>query len=53
MDIKKIKIKYFGDRDKIADEQAVLYKKEKYNAFASLIPLFIQLLIELNYFLIT
>ena len=44
-DINKIKIKYFGDRDKIADEQAVLYKKEKYNAFASLIPLFIQILL--------
>lgn len=47
-DINKIKIKYFGDKDKIADEQAVLYKKEKYNAFASLIPLFIQIFLLLG-----
>ena len=43
--INKIKIKYFGDKDKIADEQANLYKKEKYNAFASLIPLIVQILL--------
>ena len=47
-DINKIKIKYFGDKDKIADEQAELYKKEKYNAFASLIPLFIQIFLLLG-----
>ncbi len=47
-DINKIKIKYFGDKDKIADEQADLYKKEKYNAFASLIPLFIQIFLLLG-----
>ena len=47
-DINKIKIKYFGDKDKIADEQADLYKKEKYNAFASLIPLVIQILLLLG-----
>ena len=42
-DINKINIKYFGDKDTIADETSKLYKKEKYNAFASLIPLFIQI----------
>ena len=42
-EINKIKIKYFGDKDLIADEQSLLYKREKYNAFASLIPLFIQI----------
>lgn len=47
-EINKIKIKYFGDKDKIADEQANLYKKEKYNAFASLIPLFIQIFLLLG-----
>ncbi len=41
--INKIKIKFFGDKDKISDETSELYKKEKYNAFASLIPLFIQI----------
>ena len=47
-DINKIKIKYFGDKDKIADEQAELYKKEKYNAFISLIPLFVQIVLLLG-----
>ena len=44
-DINKIKINYFGDKDKIADEEAILYKKEKYNAFTSLIPLIIQIVL--------
>lgn len=43
--INRININYFGDKDKIADESAKLYKKEKYNAFASLIPLFVQILL--------
>lgn len=47
-DINKIKIKYFGDKDKIADEEAKLYKKEKYNAFASIIPLIIQIILLLG-----
>ncbi len=46
--INNIKIDYFGDKDKIADEQAKLYKKEKYNAFASLIPLVIQIVLLLG-----
>ena len=46
--INKIKIDYFGDKDKIADEQAKLYKKEKYNAFSSLIPLIIQIILLLG-----
>ena len=44
-DINKIKINYFGDKDKIADEESKLFKKENYNAFASLIPLLIQILL--------
>ena len=43
--INRIKIDYFGDKDKIAEEESALYKKEKYNAFTSLIPLVIQLVI--------
>lgn len=46
--INKIKINYFGDKDKIADEQSILYKKEKYNAFVSLIPLVIQIVLLLG-----
>lgn len=44
-EINKIKINYFGDKDKIADETAKVYKKEKYNAFVSLIPLFVQIVL--------
>lgn len=44
-DINRIKINYFGDNDKIAEEQDKLYKKEKYNAFASVIPLLIQIML--------
>lgn len=44
-EISKIKINYFGDKDKIADETAKVYKKEKYNAFVSLIPLLVQIVL--------
>lgn len=44
-DINKIKIKYFGDKERIAEEQSALFKKEKYNAFSSLIPLLIQIVL--------
>ena len=44
-DINRIKINYFGDKDKIAEEQEKVYKKEKYNAFASIIPLLIQIVL--------
>ena len=43
--INKIKIDCFGDNDKIADETAKLYKKEKYNALISLVPLIIQIVL--------
>ena len=43
--INKLKVKYFGDKDKIADETAILYRNEKYNPLLSLIPLTIQMLI--------
>ena len=46
-EINRIKTNYFGDKDRIAEEQTKLYKKEKYNAFASLFPLFIQILLLL------
>ena len=43
--INKIKIDYFGDKERQADEEAKIYKKEGYNAFASLIPLIIQIVL--------
>lgn len=44
-EINRIKINRFGDKDAIADEQSALYKREKYNAFASLIPMLIQIVL--------
>jgi len=44
-ELNRIKIKFFGDKDRIAEEQHSLYKKNKYNAFASIIPLFVQIII--------
>ncbi|MBR2704763.1 MAG: membrane protein insertase YidC [Clostridia bacterium] len=47
-EINQIKINYFGDKDRIAEEQTKLYKREKYNAFVSLIPLIVQILLLLG-----
>lgn len=44
-ELNRIKASYFGDADRIAEETSVLYKREKYNPFASLIPLFIQIIL--------
>lgn len=42
--LNRLKIKYYGDKDTIAEETLVLYKKEKYHPFASSIPMIIQLI---------
>lgn len=44
-EINRLNIKYYGDKDSIAEAQAELYKREKYNPLASLIPLAIQIII--------
>ena len=41
--VNRLKIKYFGDQDKIADEISALYKREHYNPFTSVIPVVVQL----------
>lgn len=38
-----IKAVYWGNQDMISEEQYKLFKQEKYNPFADLIPLFVQL----------
>lgn len=43
-----VKVQYFGDKDKIADETTALYKQEKYNPFAGIIPMIIQIIILLG-----
>lgn len=44
-EINRLKINHFGDKDAIAEGQAELYKREKYNPLASLVPLAIQIII--------
>ena len=44
-DINFLKIKYYGQKDMIAEEQAKLFKKEKYRPLATTIPTFIQLIL--------
>lgn len=44
-DINLLKIKYYGQKDIIAEEQAKLFKEKKYHPLASTIPLIIQLVL--------
>lgn len=44
-DLNDIKARFFGDADMIAQEQGRLYKQARYNPLASLIPLFIQIVL--------
>lgn len=43
-----IKAEYYGDNDRIATEQSAMFKKAKYNPFASIIPLVIQIVLLLG-----
>ena len=43
--LNRIKARFFGDPDTIAEEQSKLYKAKKYNPLASLIPLAAQLIL--------
>lgn len=44
-EVNTIKIRFFGDREQIAEEQNKLYKKEKYRPMISVIPTFAQLIV--------
>jgi len=46
--ILKARIDYFGDRDTIAEEEHRIYKEGKYNAFASVVPSILQIVILLG-----
>ena len=41
--LNEIKMKFAGDKERIADEQMKIYQKEGYNPFVGMIPTFIQL----------
>ncbi|MBR2767681.1 MAG: YidC/Oxa1 family membrane protein insertase, partial [Solobacterium sp.] len=44
-EINRIKARHYGDPDTIAEEQQKLFKREKYNPLASIIPLIIQIVL--------
>ena len=43
--VNRLKVKYFGDPDKVAEEQALLYKNAHYSPFATVIPVAVQVLL--------
>ena len=43
--VNRIKAKYYGDADAIAEKQAEMYKEKGYHPMASLVPLFLQIVI--------
>ena len=45
----RLKIQYFGDKDKIGEETADLFKKEHYHPLLSLLPLGIQIVILMGF----
>ena len=44
-EMNRIKAKYFGNKDKISEEQYLLYKRENYHPMLDLIPTILQLVI--------
>ncbi len=44
-ELNEIKVAHFGDKDTIAEFNTEVYKREKYNAFASVIPMVIQVVL--------
>lgn len=47
-ELNRIKVQYYGDREKIGDEQTALYKRKHYRPLLSTIPLIIQIIILLG-----
>lgn len=45
----RLKVKYFGDSDKIGEETAIMFKKEHYHPMLSLVPLGIQIVILMGF----
>ena len=44
-EINHITARFFGDKDRIAEETNAIYKRYKYNPFASIIPMAVQILL--------
>jgi len=47
-EINFLHVNHYGDKDAIAEGQAALYKREKYNPLAGIIPVLVQLIILLG-----
>lgn len=47
-EINMLHVNHYGDKDAIAEGQAALYKREKYNPLAGVIPVIVQLIILLG-----
>jgi len=48
-DTNRLKIKYFGDNDRIGEESAKLFKEKHYHPLLSLVPLAIQIVILMGF----
>ena len=44
-DLNRLKVKYFGDKETIAEETQKLYKQKKYNPLASTVPMIVQIVL--------
>ena len=44
-DLNRLKVKYFGDKETIAEETQNLYKQKNYNPLASTIPMIVQIVL--------
>ncbi len=44
-DLNRLKVKFFGDQETIAEETQKLYKQKKYNPLASTVPMIVQIVL--------
>ena len=44
-DLNRLKVKYFGDKETIAERTQELYKQKKYNPLASTVPMIVQIVL--------
>jgi len=47
-EINRLKARYYGDRERIGEEQTALYKREKYSPLLTMVPLALQIIILLG-----
>ncbi len=47
-ELNRLKLKYYGDKDAVAEQQQALYRREHYHPLLGVVPMFIQLLLLLG-----